>query len=368
MKKSSFNDEYWMTVALILAAEGIGLTRPNPPVGAVVVKNKRIVGMGFHPKAGQPHAEIYALKEAGRHARGAAIYVTLEPCCTTGKTPPCTDAIIQSGVKRVVYGCVDPNPVHAGKADKILRRAGIEVKHHVLSDECSELIAPFKTRILQHRPYVTLKLACSLDGRIADAGGASKWITGEEARKAVHQLRRTVDGIMVGAETLRKDNPALLPIPAHGRKPLRIVLAGKKRLPVNARVFTDRQASRTIVFAASGQKVLKQKKAIEKNGARLVVVPARKDALSIPAVMRKLSDMNCMHIVCEGGGLLAASLLREKLTDRIFMFYAPIVLGGHAKPSVGGFGWKLNDAPAFDIQYTELMGRDILAVAVPQFE
>lgn len=368
MKKATINDEYWMTVALILAVEGIGLTRPNPPVGAVVVKNKRIVGMGFHPKAGQPHAEIYALKEAGTRARGATIYVTLEPCCTTGRTPPCTDAIIQSGVKRVVYGCVDPNPDHAGKADKILRKAGIDVMRNVLPDECGELITPFKMRFLQRRPFVTLKLACSLDGRIADARGESKWITGKAARNAVHQLRRTADGIMVGAETVRKDNPTLLPKPAHGRQPLRIVLAGKSRLPANARVFTDRHASRTVVFISPGHAVLKQKKALERNGAQLIVIPSRKGAVSIPAAMRKLSDMNCMHIVCEGGGAVASSLLKDKLADRLFMFYAPIVLGGRAKPAVGGIGWTLNEAPEFEIQRTETMEQDILVVAVPQLK
>jgi len=366
MKKTSSNDEYWMTVALILAAEGIGLTRPNPPVGAVVVRNNRIAGMGFHPKAGQPHAEIFALDDAGIRARGATIYVTLEPCCTFGRTPPCTDAIIKSGIKRVVYGCVDPNPDHSGKADHILKRAGIRITRNVLRDECSEIIAPFQMRIRKHRPYITLKLACSLDGRIADADGTSKWITGKEARKTVHQLRRTADGIMVGAETVRKDNPSLLPKPAHGRQPLRIVLAGKKQLPVNARLFTDQHASRTIVFAATGQEVLRQKTAIEKNGAKLVVVPSRNGNVSIPAVLKILAEMNCMHVVCEGGGQIASALLKEKSVDKLFMYYAPVILGGRAKLSVGGPGWKLDKAPACDIQSIEKIGSDILIVALPR--
>lgn len=366
MNKTSFNDEYWMAMAVALAGEGVGLTRPNPPVGAVVVRrNHRMVGMGYHQKAGRAHAEVLALRDAGTLARGATLYVTLEPCSTYGRTPPCTNAIIESGIKRVVYGCTDPNPAHTGRADKILKKAGILVTRGIMMKECGNLIAPFAMRVQQNRPFVTLKLACTLDGRISDGVGASRWITGKESRLAVQALRRSADGIMVGAETVRLDNPSLLPKPAFGRTPLRIVLAGRQRLSPDARLFTDAAASRTVIFASAGQYVVRQKKNIERNGARLILVPSRGGMVSIRFVLRKLAEMNCMHVVCEGGGTVASTLIKEKLVDRLCMFYAPMVLGGRARPSVGGEGWKLAQAPGFDIIHTEKIGADVLVVAIP---
>lgn len=327
------NDEHFMREALAQATLGQGLTRPNPPVGAVVVKSGRVIGRGFHRKAGGPHAEVFALADAGKGARGATVYVTLEPCCTQGRTPPCTSALILAGVKRVVYGCVDPNPAHAGRADAVLDAAGIAVTSGVLRDACEAMIRPFAMRMLHQRPYVTLKLACSLDGRIADAHGTSKWITGPEARKAVQTLRRTADAVMVGAGTVRADDPSLLPRPAFGRKPYRVIIRGKRPLSTDATVFTDAAAERTLVF----------------DGRRGLV-----------RILRDLARQDIMHVVCEGGGRLAGSLLCAGLVDALWIFYAPKLIGGTGQPAVAGRGWSLAEAPRWPVESVEQMGEDVL--------
>ena len=322
-----------MRIALSLAGQGVGLTRPNPPVGAVVVKRCRISGRGYHAKAGEPHAEIHALKAAGKKAKGATLYVTLEPCCTHGRTPPCTDAIIASGIKRVVYGCVDPNPAHAGRADAILKNAGIAVTRDVLAVECAALIRPFAMRLLHQRPYVTLKLACTLDGKIADARGTSKWITGTMARETVQMLRRSADAIMIGAETLRADDPSLLPRPDESRQPYRVIIKGTRSLPRKSRVFNDEASERTLVYEG-------------KRGLKLI--------------LRELARRDVMHVVCEGGGKLAESLLRADVVDELWLFYAPKILGGRAISSVAGAGWTLASAPHFSIVEMKQIGNDFL--------
>lgn len=353
------SDDHWMQHALDLAVQGVGLTRPNPPVGAVVVKGSRIIGEGFHPRAGEPHAEVFALRQAGAAARGATLYVTLEPCCTQGRTPPCTEAIIAAGIRRVVYGCVDPNPAHAGRADAILRRAGITVTRPVLESSCQALIAPFATRLLHQRPFVTLKLACTLDGRIADPRGRSKWITGPEAREAVQELRRTADAIMVGAETIRADDPSLLPRPAEGRAPWRVVIAGTRPLPAKARIFTDDARSRTLVYVT---RHFAQAKRLAARGITVVTLPAARGNVSVKAVLRDLAARGCMHLLCEGGGVLAEALLRENLIDQCWMFYSPRFLGDAATPCVAGRGWQLDRAPGFVMSHVEQRGGDVLMV------
>lgn len=349
-----------MQRALDLAVQGEGLTRPNPPVGAVVVKGTRIIGEGFHPRAGEPHAEVFALREAGTAARGATLYITLEPCCTHGRTPPCTDAIIAAGIHRVVYGCVDPNPSHAGRADRILAKAGITVTRPVLESSCQTLIAPFTMRLLHQRPLVTLKLACTLDGRIADPRGTSKWITGPEAREAVQSLRRAVDAIMVGAETIRADDPSLLPRPADGREPWRVVVAGARPLPAKARIFSDETKGRTIVYATRD---FTQTDRLQQRGITVVTLPAARGNVSMKAVLRDLAARGCMHLLCEGGGVLAEALLRENLIDQCWMFYSPRFLGDGATPCVAGRGWQLDRAPGFVMSHVEQLGGDVLMVA-----
>ena len=232
-------DERWMRRALALARRGEGCTRPNPPVGAVVVVRNRLVGQGYHQIAGGPHAEVHALRKAGRHSAGATLYVTLEPCSTQGRTPPCTDAIIAAGVRRVVVAVRDPNPRHAGRGLIVLRRKGIEIHEGVVADQATELLRPFAKWIQHKTPYVTLKLAMTLDGRIADAQGRSQWITGPAMRGAVHALRRRVDAILVGRETAAIDDPNLLPRPARGRQPFRVVVDSRGRLPPNLRMLHD---------------------------------------------------------------------------------------------------------------------------------
>lgn len=359
----TLTDAYWMQHALELAAKGEGLTRPNPPVGAVVVRDGAIVGEGFHPRAGQPHAEIFALQEAGKAACGATLYVTLEPCSTHGRTPPCTEAIITAGVRRVVYGCVDPNPRHAGRADRILRRGGIEVTRPVLEDACRTIIRPFATRMLEKRPFLTIKLACSLDGRIADRQGRSKWITGKAARGAVQELRRAVDAIMVGAETVRRDDPSLLPRPALGRMPWRVIVAGRNRLPLQAKVFRDQAANRTIVMVPA---VFPQRDQLMARGIECVTIPMSAGHLSMKAVLRELARRGCLHVCCEGGGVLAQSLLKTGWVDQLWMMYAPMLLGDAATPAIAGSGWQLNRAPSYTIRHVEPLGPDVLLVAEPQ--
>ncbi|HMP72457.1 MAG TPA: bifunctional diaminohydroxyphosphoribosylaminopyrimidine deaminase/5-amino-6-(5-phosphoribosylamino)uracil reductase RibD [Kiritimatiellia bacterium] len=353
-------DAVWMGEAVAEARRGVGLTRPNPPVGAVVVAKGKVVGRGFHPQAGKPHAEVYALAEAGRLARGATLYVTLEPCSTTGRTPPCTEAIKAAGIARVVYGCRDPNPRHAGRADRLLEAAGIAVTAGVLEEGCGGLIRPFAMFVTEGRPWVTLKLAVTLDGRIADRRGTSQWITGEEARASVQDLRRTADAILVGAETLRADDPSLLPRPALGRKPWRAVVAGSRRLPLSARLFTDPASSRTVVFATEGHR---WRPGLVRAGIDVVDLQGRGRMAPVKRVLGELAERSCLHVVCEGGGILAGELLKADVVDEIWLYLAPKLLGGGGRASVGGPGWLLQNAPRFRLAEVIRLGDDVLLKA-----
>lgn len=357
MKRSSsaVADEQWMQRALGLARRGEGLTRPNPPVGAVVVKNGRAVGEGWHRKAGGPHAEVYALRAAGARARGATLYVTLEPCSTFGRTPPCTDAILAAGIARVVVATVDPNPRHAGRGLRLLARRGVAVDAGPGAAEAQSLIEPFSVRMLASRPFVTLKLGATLDGRIADGRGKSKWITGPAARRHVQALRRRVDAIVVGAGTVRADDPLLTPRPAAGRRPLRVVISQSGRLPARARLFTDERAPDTLVYvpaATAGRRV-----------GRATVVAAGGPRVSLPAVLKDLARRGVMHVLCEGGGELAAAWLRAGLVDELQWIVAPRLLGGTGRPAVGGPGWPLAAAPQWKITDLQRVGDDVLLVA-----
>ncbi len=329
-----------MQRALELARRGEGLTRPNPPVGAVLVQGGKVVAEGFHKKAGGPHAEVNCLR-AGVRSQGsgvslanAVLYITLEPCSTEGRTPPCTDLILERGIRRVVIGCKDPNPAHAGRGIRKLRRAGVEVTVGVCREEAEALIAPFAKRMLTGLPHVTLKLGITLDGRIADASGTSQWITGSQARKKVQELRRKADAIMVGAGTVRKDNPSLLPRPSKGRKPWRVI-AGTN-IPKKSKVLTDEASEQTLVLDGSPKKIL-----------------------------RDLAKRGVMQVLCEGGGELAGSLIRAGLVDEFVIFMAPSLLGGTGFPMVGKKGWSLKGMPQLKFQTLEKIGNDILITAVP---
>jgi diaminohydroxyphosphoribosylaminopyrimidine deaminase/5-amino-6-(5-phosphoribosylamino)uracil reductase len=350
-----------MEEALALAREGEGLTRPNPPVGAVVVKGGRIVGRGFHRRAGTAHAEVVALHDAGPAARGADLYVTLEPCSTRGRTPPCTDAILQAGITRVVVGARDPNPAHQGMGLQVLKAAGIEVLEGVCGPEADRLIDPFRTWIQHGRPRVTLKLAMTLDGRIADRHGASRWITGAASRELVQTWRRRCDAVMVGARTLRRDDPSLFPRPARGRRPWRVVIAGGTTLPRGARVLTDRAADRTLVVCGARIPTLPP-------GCRAEVLslPAgRSGRVSLPRLLRELGARGLLHVLCEGGGRLAESLVRAGLVDAYLLFYGPSLLGGSAVPALDGRGWHMATRPALTIDAVERIGEDVLVSARP---
>jgi diaminohydroxyphosphoribosylaminopyrimidine deaminase/5-amino-6-(5-phosphoribosylamino)uracil reductase len=357
-------DEQWMREALRLARRGEGLTRPNPPVGAIVVRAGKVVGRGYHRRAGGPHAEVYALRQAGSKARGATIFVTLEPCCTWGRTPPCTDAILCAGIRRVVVATTDPNPRHAGRGLTLLRRAGIRVDTGVLAQDARDLLAPFAVSITRKRPRVILKMAVSLDGRIADAHGRSKWITGPAARKAVQDLRRQSDAVLIGATTALRDDPSLLPRPARGRNPYRVIVDTSGRLSPAARVLTDEARHRTIVATTRACPTARQR-AYEEQGAQVRLLPSKDEHVSLKALLRGLHRLGVLQVLVEGGGRLAEALLRTGWVDELRWFVAPVVIGNRGIPAMAGKGWTLPRAPRMRIVETCEAGADIMIRAVP---
>ncbi len=315
--------ESYMRLALSLARKGLGKTSPNPMVGAVLVRGDRIVGQGYHKRAGLPHAEIEALQKAGTRARGATLYVTLEPCCHWGKTPPCTDALIKAGVKRVVFAVRDPNPLVNGKGIKQLRKAGI------------------KTIGLNLLPFVTVKIAQSLDGKIATRKGESKWITGKSARQYVRRLRSEADAVLAGITTLLQDDPSL----KHVRK---IVLDPNLKISVAARIFTSgpRGSQQIIVTSRSCAKTKKAERLKKTTGCVVWPCPLKNGRFRLYPLFRKMAQNSIHYLFVEGGGETIASLFEEKLVNRVSWFIAPMVIGGRRAPSsVSGEGiGRLSDA------------------------
>ena len=345
-----------MRDALAEGRKGLGLTAPNPPVGAVVVRDGRVVGRGHHERAGAPHAEPIALADAGAAAEGADLVVTLEPCCTAGKTPPCTEAILRAGIRRVFVGCTDPNPVHAGRGLSQMEQAGVEVRCGILEPECRELIRAFAYVQRTGLPYVTLKLACTLDGRIADGDGNSKWITGDASRERVQAFRREADAMLVGTNTVLRDNPSLMPRPARGRLPWRVVPDRTGRLPLDAKVFTDASAERTLCLL--GPRASKRKEELEHRGVRVRLVEEKLGALDWEAVLTTLAADGINHVLCEGGGKLASSLMRNGFVQELHWMTAPKLLGDAGTPAVAG-GWTLPEAPEFRMTGVERLGDDV---------
>jgi diaminohydroxyphosphoribosylaminopyrimidine deaminase / 5-amino-6-(5-phosphoribosylamino)uracil reductase len=349
-----------MRLALQLGRRGLGRTSPNPPVGAVVVKNGAVVGRGYHQRAGLPHGEAEALLDAGTRARGATLYVTLEPCAHHGRTPPCTEAVIAAGVRRVVIGARDPNPSVPGNGIARLRAAGIAVSSGVLQPECEELIAAFRKHVTTGLPLVTLKLAATLDGRIATATGESRWITGAASRRFVHRLRAEHDAVMVGVDTVIHDDPELTCRLRGGRNPLRVILDTRLRLPLRARVLTNTTSAATLLIA--GREVSKAKiRAVEAHGAAVLQLPTTRGRVSMPHVMRALGKRNVMSVLIEGGATVAAAAITARMVNRLLIFYAPKLIGCDGRPMLGGLGVRrLQQAPRLGRLRVKRFARDLL--------
>ncbi len=318
-----------METALALAEKGRGYTSPNPMVGAVVVRNGEIVGKGWHQAAGGPHAEVFALDNAGPLARGSTLYVTLEPCNHKGRTPPCTEKIIASGITQVVMAMKDPNPDVAGGGAEYLQNRGIRVISGVCEKEARRLNEAFVKYITTKCPFVVLKIAATLDGRIATRTGDSKWVTGESARKFVHELRHWADAILVGIDTIRQDDPALTTRlkDRAGVDPVRIVLDTDLSIPENAKVLQTGSASDTVIIAGDGAPAEKQK-ALEKKGIRVMRAGLEQGRIDLKALMPRLGKMGITSLLIEGGSRVAGSALREGIVDKVYFFYAPKILGG----------------------------------------
>jgi diaminohydroxyphosphoribosylaminopyrimidine deaminase/5-amino-6-(5-phosphoribosylamino)uracil reductase len=353
-----------MRAALALARRGLGNVWPNPAVGCVIVKDGRVVGRGWTQPGGRPHAETEALSRAGEAARGATAYVTLEPCSHWGKTPPCADALVAAGLRRVVVAVEDPDPRVAGSGFARLKAAGIAVESGLGAAEAAEINAGFFLRLRQGRPLVTLKLATSLDGRIATATGESRWITGPAARERAHLLRATHDAILVGTGTAIADDPELTcRLPGLGdRSPVRIVLDRQLRLPPAARLFADARVHPTWVMTLASADFARQQ-ALQDAGVEILAAdPDDNGRIDLAAALRLLGGHGLTRLLVEGGGGLAASLLRLGLVDRLVWLHAPVLLGGDGLPAIGKLGHAaLADAPRFERLSTEPLGADFVS-------
>lgn len=357
--------EKFMKEALSLARKGLGRTSPNPVVGSVVVKGGRVIAGGWHKKAGGAHAEIEALRAAGSKARGSNLVVTLEPCCHFGKTPPCVEAIIAAGIRKVIVGAPDPNPLVSGKGVAALRAAGIGVTEGVLSAECAALNEGWNKFITTGYPFVTLKLAASLDGRIAASGGDSKWITGVQSRRLVHGMRAQNDAVMVGGLTALKDDPELTVRLVSGRDPVKVVLDSTLRVPVASKIFNNAESGRLIIFASKNADEKRAAKA-RAAGAEVVTLAEAAGGLPLKKVLKELAKRGIASVLVEGGGVLASSLLRERLVDELVLFYGPLVIGADGLPMVAPLGLKgLKDAPGFKIVAVKKAGPDIIIKGRP---
>jgi len=359
------DDRRFMRRALRLARRGLGRSSPNPAVGAVVVKNGRVIGEGYHAKYGAPHAEVHALAAAGAEAKGAAIYVTLEPCHHQGKTPPCTRAILAAGLARVLYGASDPNPKVAGGGGDFLAAQGIEVRPGILRLECQREHRFFFKHVTTGRPYVVLKTAATLDGRTAAHTGDSRWVTGEKARRHAHRMRAWLDAICVGSGTALADDPQLTCRLRGGRDPLRVVVDSKLRLPPTAKVLDKASTARCLV--ACGPKAPAQRRAaLEKAGAEVLVLPqGPAGGLDLAALLAELGRRGVTSLLLEGGAGLAWGFLSAGLVDEVAYFYAPKLIGGVAAPGmIGGQGFAImNQAVSLEPPRLRRLGEDILLQA-----
>ena len=356
-------DEKYMRLAMQLAGNAIGRTSPNPLVGAVIVKDNRVVGCGWHRKAGTPHAEVHALNQAGELAQGADVYVTLEPCAHYGKTPPCAKALVEAKVKNVYGGLLDVNPKVAGKGFKILEDAGIHVEYGFLQDELRKQNEVFFKWIEHKKPFIVLKAAMTLDGKIATATGQSKWITNEKSRAYGYKLRDIYDGIMVGINTVIEDNPMLTARVDGGKNPIRIVVDSSLKIDINANVVQDKSAKTIIATTdkADKDKILK----LQAQDVDVIVVDKdENDKVDIEKLLDILGQQNICSILVEGGATLSGSFVAKKLVDKVYFFIAPKIVGGkEAKTPVAGTGiLNLQEALALKDIQIEKIEEDILII------
>ena len=374
--RGGMRESHYMRLALRLARRGYGATSPNPMVGAVLVKGDRIIGRGWHHRAGEPHAEIEALRQAqarGHNVKGATLYVTLEPCSTHGRTPPCTEAIRAAGIKRVVAGAIDPNPQHSGRAFRILQRAGIEVVHGVLAEECARLNEAFNHWIVRRTPLVKVKAGMTLDGKIATASGESRWITGEEARDYGMKLRQGSDAILVGINTVLADDPSLTvrSLKSKVQSPKskvcgllrRVVLDTRGRTPLEAKVVSDEFAALTTIVVS--KQAPKRRVAALAKRVRVLVAPSSEGRIDLRWLLRKLGSENVTSLLVEGGGEVNSSFLLQGLAQRVAFFYAPMILGGRdSRRGVAGQGARTlaESLSLTDLEWRRL-GRDWLLSA-----
>lgn len=360
---SSPVDKRYMAMAMSLAKKGIGMTAPNPAVGAVLVKNGRIIAADYHKKAGAPHAEALAIKKAGCRAYGATLYCTLEACAHYGKTPPCADLVIKSGIKRAVFAMKDPNPLNNGLGISRMRIAGIKTECGLLENEARALNRPFIKFMKNRLPYVTLKIAESLDGKIADKEGQSKWISSEASRRFVHRLRAMNDAVMVGVNTLIKDNPILNNryCAVFKRQPLRIILDTNLKSPLNSRILKDAGRYGRLLIAGGRGASLRKKNILEARGAEVALLPREKGRVRLISLMRYLYTKGVMSLLCEGGGELCASLVENRLADEIYFFISPKIIGGRSAPTgIAGAGRSIKSAAILKNVSIGTCGPDVL--------
>ena len=353
----------------MLAGKGYGKTSPNPMVGAVIVRKNKIVGEGYHMLAGGKHAEIIALERAGTKAAGATMYLNLEPCAHHGRTGPCTEAIIKSGISRVVAAMEDPNPLVSGRGFARLAEAGIKVKAGILEQKARHLNEVFIKYINTGMPFISVKVAMSLDGKIATSAGESHWITGEKARQFVHRLRDHSDVIMVGIETVLNDDPRLTARieGGGGKDPVRVVVDSTARLPLDARVIESGSAARTIL-AVTEQASAEKCRALQKKGVEVLVLPSDGGRVDLNILIKKLGERELSSVLVEGGGTLNYSLLEQSLIDKLFIFVAPLIIGGKESPTAFGGSGIVSLNRAWSVEEVEMkqFDRDLLLIGYPE--
>jgi diaminohydroxyphosphoribosylaminopyrimidine deaminase/5-amino-6-(5-phosphoribosylamino)uracil reductase len=356
-------DVKMMARAIALARRGEGRVEPNPMVGCVVVRGGRLIGEGYHRRFGGPHAEIEALGRCFGNPRGATVYVSLEPCCHHGKTPPCTDALIAARVARVVVGTRDPNPVVRGRGVRRLRDAGIVVETGILEQEAAELVAPYITRVRLGRPYVIAKWAQSLDGRLATRTGHSQWISCPRSRRRAHRLRARVDAILVGSGTLLADDPLLTArdVPLL-RRALRVVLDGRLRTPQSCQIVDTANVHPTLVFTTAAHAGTRKADRLRRRGVEVAACRSRRGRLSVGDCLRKLADRDVTNLLVEGGPTILSALLEAGLVDEAYVFTAPILIGGDGAPGIlpGRGAARVDVAVKPRSLRTQRLGTDIL--------